>query len=239
MKRRFIKCGTHPFWFITLSKRYKKRVTLVCAVQFRNGRHCTSITFVSSTAPLLLWYTFRMINLIDVCTMMCAVMCMEYSTINDHHTLIGPYYATWNHDDVIKRKHFPRYWSPVNSPHKGQWRGAVIFSLICVWINGWVNNHKDCDLRRHRAHYDATLMYSFGCVSWINQKFILPVIVNLLAGLDMSSTIKCRVITINIKPVYFPDTTLVKTVGVYHALKQVLIVMCGAVYQPPAIFFKT
>ena len=51
------------------------------------------------------------------------------------------------HDDVIKWKHFPRYWtfvwgihrSPVNSPHKGQWRGALIFSLICVWINGWVN----------------------------------------------------------------------------------------------------
>ena len=44
------------------------------------------------------------------------------------------------HDDVIKWKHFPRYWpcvrgihrSPVNSPHKGQWRGALVFSLICA-----------------------------------------------------------------------------------------------------------
>ena len=48
-----------------------------------------------------------------------------------------------NHDDVIKWKHFPRYWpfvrrihrSPVNSPHKGQWRRTLMFSLICVWIN--------------------------------------------------------------------------------------------------------
>ena len=48
------------------------------------------------------------------------------------------------HDDVIKWKHFPRYWPfvrgihrwPVNSPHKGQWRGALMFSLICAWING-------------------------------------------------------------------------------------------------------
>ena len=48
-----------------------------------------------------------------------------------------------NHDDVIKWKHFPRYWpfvrrihrSPVNSPHKSQWRGTLMFSLICVWIN--------------------------------------------------------------------------------------------------------
>ena len=66
------------------------------------------------------------------------------------------------HDDVIKWKHFPRYWpfvwgihrSPVNSPHKGQWRGALMFSLICVWINGWVNNREASDLRRYRAHYD-------------------------------------------------------------------------------------
>ena len=45
------------------------------------------------------------------------------------------------HDDVIKWKHFLRNWpfvrSPVNSPHKGQWCGALMFSLICVWINGW------------------------------------------------------------------------------------------------------
>ena len=48
--------------------------------------------------------------------------------------------------------------SPVNSPHKGQWRGALMFSLICVWINGWVNNREAGDLRRYRAHYDVTVM---------------------------------------------------------------------------------
>ena len=70
------------------------------------------------------------------------------------------------HDDVIKWKHFPRNWpfvqgihrSPVNSPHKGQWREALMFSLICVWINGWVNNREAGDLRRNRAHYDVTVM---------------------------------------------------------------------------------
>ena len=70
------------------------------------------------------------------------------------------------HDDVIKWKHFLRYWpfvrgihrSPVNSPHKGQWRGALMFSLICVWINRWVNNRKTGYLRRYRARYDVTVM---------------------------------------------------------------------------------
>ena len=73
---------------------------------------------------------------------------------------------TRTHDDVIKWKHFPRYWpfvrgihrSPVNSPHKGQWRGALMFSLICVWINGWVNNREAGDLRRYRAHYEVIVM---------------------------------------------------------------------------------
>ena len=70
------------------------------------------------------------------------------------------------HDDVIKWKIFPRYWpfvrgihrSPVNSPHKGQWRGALMFSLICVWINGWVNKREAGDFRRHCTHYDVIIM---------------------------------------------------------------------------------
>ena len=74
--------------------------------------------------------------------------------------------ASWQHADVIKWKHFPRYWpfvrgihrSPVNSPHKAQWRGALMFSLICVGINGWVNNGEAGDLRRYRAYYDVTVM---------------------------------------------------------------------------------
>ena len=61
---------------------------------------------------------------------------------------------------------FPRYWpfirgihrSPVNSPHKGQWRGALMFSLICARTNDWVNNREAGALRRHRAHYDVTVI---------------------------------------------------------------------------------
>ena len=71
------------------------------------------------------------------------------------------------HADVIKWKHFPRYWPfvrgihrpPVNSPHKGQWRGALMFTLICARINGWVNNREAGDLRRYRRHYDVIVMY--------------------------------------------------------------------------------
>ena len=32
------------------------------------------------------------------------------------------------------------HWSPLNSQDKGQWRGALMFSLICILTNGCVNN---------------------------------------------------------------------------------------------------
>ena len=83
----------------------------------------------------------------------------------------GMAYVT--HDDVIKLNHFPRHWpfvrgihrSPLNSPQKCQWRGALMFSLICAWINGWVNNRETSNFKRHRAHYDVTVM------SWKNMPF--------------------------------------------------------------------
>ena len=91
------------------------------------------------------------------------------------------------HDDVIKWKHFPRYWpfvrgihrGPVNSPHKGKWRRELIFSLICASINGWVNNGEAGDLRCHRAHYDVIVMYCC-CISFAN--------VNIVAKMPMHSS---------------------------------------------------
>ena len=78
--------------------------------------------------------------------------------------------VSWLHETDPWWRHlmgyFPRYWyfvqgihrSPVNSPNKGQWRGAFVFSLICAWINRWVNNREAGDLRRHRVHYDVIVM---------------------------------------------------------------------------------
>ena len=84
-----------------------------------------------------------------------------------HDKVFRPYgIPLHRHADVIKWKHFPRYWpfvrgihrSPVNSPHKGQWRGTLMCSMICAWINSWVNNREAGDFRRYRTHYDVTVM---------------------------------------------------------------------------------
>ena len=91
-------------------------------------------------------------------------------------TCIEMQHIWWRHDDVIKWKHSPRYWlfargihwSPMNSPRKGHWRGALMFPLICASTNGWANTRDAGDLRRHRGHYDVTVIV---CRSWESVPF--------------------------------------------------------------------
>ena len=96
------------------------------------------------------------------------------------------YVVSCCHDDIIKWKHFSRYWpfvrgihrSPVNSPHTGQWHGALMFSLICAWMNGWLSSREAGDLRCHCAHYDVTVMVidhvprGFCCTGYVNHKYL-------------------------------------------------------------------
>ena len=76
-------------------------------------------------------------------------------TIRHHH-----------HHDAIKWKGVPHNWSfvrvihrsSVDSPHKDQWPGTLMFALVCVGTNGWANNRGARDLRRHRDDYDVIVM---------------------------------------------------------------------------------
>ena len=125
---------------------------------------------------------FRWLIHIIICVFFMFIL--KYPTINDtiaHYLPLGslwqlgqhghyfgrPHVAIWihnlaDHDDFVKWKHVPHYLpfvrvmhrSPVNSPHKGQWWGALLFPWICAWTNGRVNNREACHLRRHRAHSD-------------------------------------------------------------------------------------
>ena len=70
------------------------------------------------------------------------------------------------HDDVIKWKNFPRHWPFVMGIQKGQWRGTLIFCLICAWTNSWANNRDAGDFKRHGAHYDVTVMRAQKCWEW-------------------------------------------------------------------------
>ena len=83
-----------------------------------------------------------------------------------HFSIKSWYDTKIHHDDVIKWKPFPRYGpyvrgihrSPVNSPHKVQWRGALMFPWSVPLIIDWVNSRKAGDLRHHLAYYDVIVM---------------------------------------------------------------------------------
>ena len=53
-----------------------------------------------------------------------------------------------------------------------QWRGALMFSLICAWINGWINNRwfetPSCLLWRHCNEFPQPVQYH----CWLNVNFV-------------------------------------------------------------------
>ena len=66
----------------------------------------------------------------------------------------------WLHQ--METFYWPFVWgihqSPLDSPHKGQWCGGLMFYLICAWTNSWANNWGAGDLRCNLAHYEVTVM---------------------------------------------------------------------------------
>ena len=103
------------------------------------------------------------------------------------------------HDDVIKWKHFPRYWpfyagnSPVSGEFPAQRPVTRSFDafLICAWINAWVNNREAGDLRRYRAHYDVTVMSNDGSVSVMWSRLLI--VDKLLTRFEFHQRQKCDI----------------------------------------------
>ena len=93
--------------------------------------------------------------------------CFHTRTANIMHYVIQ-LFAYLTHDDIIKWKHFPRYWALWGKFHNGQWRRALMFSLFYAWTNDCVNNRGAGDLRRYHAHYDVTVMHVIFVVCKLN-----------------------------------------------------------------------
>ena len=86
-----------------------------------------------------------------------------------HLSCTNPSICSWSvmHDDVIKWKHFLRYWPFVRGeftghrwipPTKGSDAELWCFLWSAPWINGWVNNREAGDLWCHHTHYDVTVI---------------------------------------------------------------------------------
>ena len=134
------------------------------------------------------WHTRELTSYIKFMSHKLGDMCLYLSW------RIRMLYHEWVqcHDDFIKWKHFPHNWpfvrrhhrSPVNSPHKGQWRRALIFLMICACNNNWVNKWGAGDGRRHRAHYDVTVMLIETKDLWTLDCILHPTIMYHRYGLD-------------------------------------------------------
>ena len=132
---------------------------------------------------------------------LCHLLLILFQELACHKLIIQvlSFRLSFIHDDVTKWKHFSCYWpfvqgiqqSPVNSPHKSQSCRALMFSLICAWINAWVNNRETGDLRCHHAHYDVIVM-----LHWHISSFVL---------VDLFDTIFMRVSNI-IPQLFLSDT---------------------------------
>ena len=90
--------------------------------------------------------------------------CIKPSNWTIHVTKAKPYaYITWWRHQMETFSSLLAFWAG-NSPVTGAFPAqrpvtrSLIFSLIWAWINDWVNNREAGDLRRHRGHYDVTIM---------------------------------------------------------------------------------
>ena len=83
--------------------------------------------------------------------------------------------------------------SPVTGefPYTDQWRGALMFSLIYAWTNGWVNNQDAGELKRHRAYYDVTVMWCRIVIQWSGQPWDLSAFnASLLSNFELVKRVK-------------------------------------------------
>ena len=124
--------------------------------------HSNAFIMHHSSSPYL--PNHNPIPLINVKLMFCGKNVNQECGKRFHATTFST--CQGNHNDAIKLNHFPRYWLfvrgihrwPVDSPHEGKWRGALMFSFMCAWTKGWTNNRDARDLRRHGAHCNATVL---------------------------------------------------------------------------------
>ena len=92
------------------------------------------------------------------------ILCSEVKIIGDRHSLTKTFIMKcststwWRHQMETFSALLALCAGPGEFPHKGQWRGTLMFSFICAWVKDWVNNCEPGDLRCHHGHYDVNVM---------------------------------------------------------------------------------
>ena len=126
--------------------------------KYGNGISSTDLPL--STVPLFPNLDFRYINLKKTRFIMFHPHLSLLRSITSTPGVANTWWRHQMHGNICRVTGLCAGNSPVigEFPHKGQWSGALMFSLISAWINSWVNNREAGDFRRHRAHYDVIVM---------------------------------------------------------------------------------
>ena len=127
----------------------------------------SSVMVFHATRPLWRWGVGRDLNSQNLCPNQYKTFLRKLIIILETIILQLTVIIHWCNSAAWWR-HQMETFSALLAPHKGQWRGAMMFCLICVWIDGWVNNGEAGDLRRYRAHYDVTVMQLTVIIHWCN-----------------------------------------------------------------------
>ena len=178
-------CLWHYIWIIYLTwlcrkmhnihgMRQKRPTNAISNENFMNtnGLHWINILVIRKPTPFLyIWndglngYRFRMRNMNQMNFRIIIFVIFWFECILKHHQNLSVTFKiiimTSSNGNIFRvtghlcGEFTGLRWSP---GHKGQLRGALMFSFICVWINGLINNREAGDLRRYRTHHDVTVM---------------------------------------------------------------------------------
>ena len=125
-----------------------------------NGRYgCTIVmSYIEINKAVSQWLLTFNLCVSVTWPLTCAfhIPCTHTPEIIDMHR--GVCDNNWKHLPCYRPFLRGIYQSLVDCPHKGQWRGALMFSLICAWTNIAANNRNNGDLRCYCVHYVVTLM---------------------------------------------------------------------------------
>ena len=113
--------------------------------------------------PGLRLFCFRMVSNRLILFMALKIRSLALESLYDFPIASDTTQHSWWHhqmETLLRCWPFVRgiHRSPMDSPHEGQWRGALMFSFICAWTNDWTNNRDSGNLRPHCAHYNVTVM---------------------------------------------------------------------------------
>ena len=109
-------------------------------------------TWISNDIHCLMW------EMILILAITFALMCIDNCLHPQFNVDVVTYIMSSSNGNIF-RVTCPLWGNPPvtgDSPHKGLWSGALVFSLICAWTHGWASNRDADDLRRHHNQYDVT-----------------------------------------------------------------------------------